>query len=64
MSMLSDWLQHKKVLPTAEEALPGRNEPMPLEPKHYVSGVSMKPPFPEQMEVAVFALGCFWGAER
>ncbi len=64
MSMLSDWLQHKKILPKAEEALPGREEPLPLDPKHYVSGISMKPPFPEEMEVAVFALGCFWGAER
>lgn len=51
-------------LPTAEEALPGRNEAMPVPEVHFVNGNRIVPPFPEGMERAVFALGCFWGAER
>jgi peptide-methionine (S)-S-oxide reductase len=54
----------KAVLPTADEALPGRGEAMPVPPKHYVNGHALQPPFPAGMEVAYFGLGCFWGAER
>jgi len=51
-------------LPTAEEALPGRTTPMPVSETHYVNNNRMVPPFPEGMELALFGLGCFWGAER
>jgi peptide-methionine (S)-S-oxide reductase len=51
-------------LPTAAEALPGRSEVMPLENRHHVLGTALRPPFPEGAELALFGLGCFWGAER
>ena len=54
----------KLSIPTPEEALPGRQEKMPVPAKHFVNGNPLKPPFPETMEVAMFGLGCFWGAER
>ncbi|GAB2519599.1 peptide-methionine (S)-S-oxide reductase MsrA [Microbulbifer agarilyticus] len=54
----------KSRIPTPDEALPGRAEPMPISGKHFVSGNAMVPPFPEGMEQAVFGMGCFWGAER
>jgi peptide-methionine (S)-S-oxide reductase len=45
-------------------ALPGRAEAMPVTAPHLVLGTPLVPPFPEGLEVAQFALGCFWGAER
>jgi len=54
----------KLQIPTADEALPGRDTPLAISGKHFVNGNAMKPPFPEGMESAIFALGCFWGAER
>ncbi len=51
-------------LPDPKEALPGRDEKMEVPEPHYVNGNSLEPPFPEGLETAVFALGCFWGAER
>jgi len=54
----------KSRLPTANEALPGRSEAMPISGKHFVSGHTMVAPFPEGLEQAVFGMGCFWGAER
>ncbi len=49
---------------TADEALPGRDEPMPLPAAHEVLGNPIAPPFPDGLEQAVVGLGCFWGAER
>lgn len=46
------------------EALPGRPTPMPVPEHHYISSHRLQPPFPEGHRSAVFALGCFWGAER
>jgi peptide-methionine (S)-S-oxide reductase len=55
----------KKVnMPSLKEALPGREQSMSVPDRHYVNGNSIKPPFPEGMEMAMFGLGCFWGAER
>lgn len=51
-------------LPTAEDALPGRDEPLHIENRHAVHGRAIQPPFPAGIEVAVVAMGCFWGAER
>lgn len=51
-------------LPSPEEALPGRAEPMPVPARHYVNGNPLKPPYPAGLEMAMFGLGCFWGAER
>ena len=50
--------------PSPSEALPGRQEPMPIAERHYVLGTRLAPPYPEGSELALFGLGCFWGAER
>ncbi|KAM5174059.1 mitochondrial peptide methionine sulfoxide reductase isoform 1-T1 [Callospermophilus lateralis] len=47
-----------------QEALPGRGEPMPVAAKHHVNGNRTVEPFPEGTQMAVFGMGCFWGAER
>ncbi len=57
-------LSKKTELPSPTNALPGRSERMAIAPKHFISGVPLEPPFPEAMELALFGLGCFWGAER
>jgi peptide-methionine (S)-S-oxide reductase len=54
----------KLKLPLAAEALPGRAERMRVPEKHFVNGNALAPPYPEGMELAMFGLGCFWGAER
>lgn len=51
-------------IPSAEQALPGRDEKIQIDPKHYVDGTSMVEPFPPGMEQVILGLGCFWGAER
>jgi peptide-methionine (S)-S-oxide reductase len=56
--------RHKLEVPSPEEALPGRDEPMPVPERHYVNGNPLAPPFPAGLEQAVFGMGCFWGAER
>ncbi|MCB1038486.1 MAG: peptide-methionine (S)-S-oxide reductase MsrA [Acidimicrobiales bacterium] len=55
----------KPPMPTAETALPGRPEPaFEISGIHAVNGHSILPPWPDGHEVAIFAMGCFWGAER
>ena len=54
----------KSTLPTAEEALTGRKEPLPVAARHHVNGHPLQGPFEAGLQQAVFGLGCFWGAER
>ena len=56
-------LATKLRLPTASDALPGREEALSVPERHFVNGNPMRPPF-SGLESAVFGLGCFWGAER
>jgi peptide-methionine (S)-S-oxide reductase len=59
------WLRSKKaVLPSPADALPGRTERMPVPAAHFVSGARLAPPFPDGTALALFGMGCFWGAER
>ncbi|GAA0901360.1 peptide-methionine (S)-S-oxide reductase MsrA [Virgisporangium aurantiacum] len=59
------FLRHKKLeLPTADEALPGRNTEIPVADRHTVLDTPLKGPWPAGMQTAVFGMGCFWGAER
>ena len=58
-------LRKKIEMPTAERALPGRASPAFTVPTtHFVNGNRLQPPFPAGLEMAMFGLGCFWGAER
>ena len=54
----------KTTIPAQDEALPGRNTPLPISGKHFVNGSNIKQPAAGGLEEAVFGLGCFWGAER
>ncbi|MGW6378448.1 peptide-methionine (S)-S-oxide reductase MsrA [Rhodococcus sp. NPDC055112] len=54
----------KTAIVSADEALPGRTEPLPVPDAHYVNGHPLTPPFPEGMQTAVVGMGCFWGAEK
>ena len=54
----------KTTMPKPHEALPGREEKMPVPARHHVNGNPLQPPFPCGHETAMFGLGCFWGAER
>ena len=56
--------QNKINIPARDNALPGREIPIQTAETHYILGRKLKAPFPDQMEIAVFGLGCFWGAER
>jgi len=54
----------KSIMPVASEALPGRQEKMIVLNQHFVKNTVIQEPFPDDMEIAMFGLGCFWGAER
>jgi len=58
------WNSDKLKMPAASEALPGREETMPVPERHFVNGARLTEPFPAGSELALFGLGCFWGAER
>ena len=55
---------HKSTLPSKQEALPGRDSRMEVPVTHFVNGNRLEPPFPGDSELALFGMGCFWGAER
>ena len=57
-------IRKKHLMPSAETALPGRDNAMLVPPKHFVNGDPMQPPFPDGLAQAVFGMGCFWGVER
>ncbi|GGQ32956.1 peptide-methionine (S)-S-oxide reductase [Actinomadura coerulea] len=54
----------KTKMVSPEKALPGRDEPIAVPPRHEVLDAPLAPPYPDGAEIAEFALGCFWGAER
>jgi peptide-methionine (S)-S-oxide reductase len=54
----------KAKMPTPEQALPGRGTRVPVPAQHFVNGHRLEPPYPAGMRLALFGLGCFWGAER
>jgi peptide-methionine (S)-S-oxide reductase len=56
--------RQKPTMPSPEQALPGRPERMKVPKAHHVSGAPLEPPFPEGTALALFGMGCFWGAER
>jgi peptide-methionine (S)-S-oxide reductase len=58
------WFNKPKQIVARAEALPGRDARMPVPDAHYVNGHRLTPPFPEGMQTAMFAMGCFWGAEK
>ena len=57
-------MSDKLGLPSPQEALPGRSDEMPVAERHVVLPARMTPPFPPACELAMFGMGCFWGAER
>ncbi|MEJ2142898.1 MAG: peptide-methionine (S)-S-oxide reductase MsrA [Gammaproteobacteria bacterium] len=57
-------MEKKMQMPSREDALPGRTVSMSVSHSHYVNGNSIVPPFPDNTQMAMFGLGCFWGAEK
>src|SRR6218665_1690859 len=51
-------------LPAADTALPGRPQPIPTAETHFINGHALKGPYPDGLETAILAMGCFWGVER
>lgn len=58
------FLRKSTEMPRREEALPGRATEIPTAKTHFINGRNLKPPYPAGSEMAMFGLGCFWGAER
>src|SRR4051794_2753100 len=56
--------RHKTEMIDAADALPGREQELPVPDRHDVLGTPLRPPFPDGYQTAVFGMGCFWGAER
>jgi len=62
--MIFSRLSNRLDTPSADDALPGRDAEIRVPATHFVNGASLKPPWPEGTETAIFGMGCFWGAER
>jgi peptide-methionine (S)-S-oxide reductase len=58
------FFKNKALMPDPKDALPGRLSPIPTASTHFVNGAPLKGPSPEGSEIAMFGLGCFWGAEK
>src|SRR5881392_479119 len=56
--------RNKTDMPDESRAPAGRSRQIPVPERHFVNGHPLEPPFPEDLEQAVFGMGCFWGAER
>ena len=54
----------KAEMPRPEDVLPGRDQKLPVAERHFVLNAPLLPPFPEKLELGLFGMGCFWGAER
>lgn len=61
MVLRSEILVNKNELPTAQQALPGRDTPISVPSEHFVNGNPLVGPFPQGMQTAIFGMGCFWG---
>jgi peptide-methionine (S)-S-oxide reductase len=64
LPIMSLFTARKLAVPGPSEALPGRPEKLEVAPTHAVLGTPMQAPFPPQMRLALFGMGCFWGAEK
>jgi peptide-methionine (S)-S-oxide reductase len=51
-------------MPSPADSLPGRTEPIAVPDQHFVNGAPLTAPWPDGTKTAIFALGCFWGAEK
>ena len=59
------WLHRKRTaMPTRDEALPGRDAPLKVPDRHAVLGTPLEGPFADGLQLAMFGMGCFWGAEK
>ena len=62
--MVFNLMRKKTELPSPDEALPGRDIPLNVSGKHFILDTPLVSPWPEGLELAMFGMGCFWGAER
>lgn len=62
--MVFNLMRKKTELPSQDEALPGRDMPLNVSGKHFILDTPLVSPWPEGLELAMFGMGCFWGAER
>ena len=58
------FLRPNPKLPSLTDTLPGRDEKIAIPERHFVNGASLTPPWPDGTRTAIFAMGCFWGAEK